>query len=770
MSCPCRITVYLWLLLLSSHINASTFLNELPKSYPKGRLLPPITKAKAFTRKYYGPYYNDPYNWVRSEGLKSKNVIRLIRNESIYAQRVLKESQPLRLRMFQQMVKASDNFIANIWYSGDYMYYSRQSADKQYPCYYRRSTREANASEVLILDFNKLKGKVGNVGDIKTSRKESWLAFTIDATGDEEYTLHLMDIDADKILPYTLENVDARFEWSATGNTILYTTFDSRTGAYCLLRHTVGNAQAEDKKLYCMKEESQTLYLKKLSNGQFFIITEVEVNSNEYYYMDATDDMADRLIPIKLPASMVLSEANQLASQRSSESPVTAKLVAVYRLASQYLFKLNLHIDDRMSAYFYICDIDELNNPHSCTRTLQSINADYNRKVLVFHGYVVVFDREKMTDTIKVYKLDANGRLWPNTQPSIIEFPVKGYSITGPSQIDFNSNKLVFEYSSLITPTITYVYDMATETLDKLHQNILPDYDESEYTTDIIYVNGAVNRHGKPIKIPITIAHRSNLERNQLNYAWLVGYGAYGIYIKTELSPSVASLLKHGFVYAIAHVRGGGELGMEWWHEGSRHNKENTFSDFKLAATGLVFDKYTRPELMVIEGTSAGGILMGTVINRWPDLAEVAILNAPFLSVLDVLMDLNSVPNDADHIELGDPQSSRYMLKYIRNYSPYDNIRLNAKHPNVLVFIGCNDPRVAYWDPIKWAVKLRANTIDSSDKPNPRTIVMDIKMNAGHFGSATLYQQFSESATKLAYAIDKLDKSRRALTISRTKK
>ncbi|KAI8053485.1 prolyl oligopeptidase family-domain-containing protein [Syncephalis plumigaleata] len=500
-----------------------------------------------------------------------------------------------------------------------------------------------------MLDVNTLGKAAGRIGSFKTAKNEEMLAFTVDSTGNERYTIYFKNLATMTMLDYTIENVNAQIEWSATGESILYTPVDAKGHAKRIMRHMVGDTRKKDVLVYGDREDITTVKFEKSSSGRYFFI-----------YGGQEKDF-------------------------KSWTPVLGEINSV----------------------------------------------DVN--TLVFREHLVLFEQAGNIQ-VKIFPF-TNGKLTPGIAPIPIKFPDASYSIDIPTQSVFDSHLVKFGYASLITPLTAFTYDVKSGKRGTITLNEFPGYVRGRYVTTMITAPTAPDANGSSQLIPITIAYRADLKRKDgRNPLWLTGYGSYGIAYTPSFKPEVISLLDRGFIFAIAHVRGGGELNLSWQLQGKQHRKKNSFSDFISVADKLVAEKYTSHDMMVIEGTSAGGMLIGAVLNERPDIAKVAILNVPFLDVLDTMMDPNNPTASTDNYEWGNPITSKEYYNTIKLYSPYDNIKPNKEYPNVLVLAGLNDRRVPYWDPAKWVAKLRAttNARNSNGRKDPRTIVMLADKDAGH--------------------------------------
>ncbi|KAI8047375.1 prolyl oligopeptidase family-domain-containing protein [Syncephalis plumigaleata] len=741
-------TILLGLAFLPSFISGGdSSLEASLKSTTQGIPQVPVARTKPFQHKYYNDIINDPYQWIKDDGLKSNDVQQFLRNEASYSQQVLESSRSLRDNIFKRKSALSRDLITDKWQYGSYTYYTRKVADKPYSIYYRRSTSVPNAAEEMILDVNALGTKAGAIREIKANIQGTLIAFTIDAKGDERHTLYFKDPKSSNLLPYEIRNVGMSIEWSGTGRSIFYTTIDKDAVDNGRARYTVGDPVTKFQQIYTKSGDVYTYEMSVASSRQYLFITEYTATASNTRYLDITTDSANTLAAIT--------------------PPMQGQISAVHHLGRQFLFAMSLEARGREYNVYYACDFDKRTRQfQACGQVLNGVGF-YYMKFIVFQNHFVTIESATLTPKINVYDLN-NGRLLPNTAPHVINLSGDSYAVTLPFQWTYESDVLQFTYSTVVKPPTLYTYPMKTKIPVTSYLSPLPQYKEEDYATKVIMAGGIARRYRTVTPVPVTIAYKKSLMKGDgTNFAWLTGYGAYGQAYPVGFSSSTIPLLDQGFVYAIAHVRGGNEQGPTWRSEGMRLNKKNTFNDFIQAADALVSLKYTRHELLAISGSSAGGMMVGAVINERPDIAKVAILDVPFLNVLDTMMDPKNINADDDNYEWGTPLNDRSAYDAIKSYSPYDNLKVDVKYPNILVIAGIHDPRVPYWDPSKWVAKMRAiNAKNSRQDTDPSTVVMMIDEDAGHFGNGNNNKHTLEISTQIAYAMDKLQKSARYLAMS----
>ncbi|MFA5729546.1 MAG: prolyl oligopeptidase family serine peptidase, partial [Candidatus Neomarinimicrobiota bacterium] len=355
----------------------------------------------------------------------------------------------------------------------------------------------------------------------------------------------------------------------------------------------------------------------------------------------------------------------------------------------------------------------------------------------LFRDHLVVYERENGLEKIRVENLKSSAIHY-------VDFPEPVYTLDGDNNPDFNTTVLRFRYTSLVTPRSVYDYDLDKKTRElKKQDEVLGGYDQALYRSERIF---ATAEDG--VKVPISLVYKKGIVKDGSHPLYLYGYGAYGYPSEARFSSLRLSLLDRGFIYAIAHVRGGGEMGRPWYEDGKLLRKRNTFTDFIACAEMLINEKYTAPDNLVINGGSAGGLLMGVVANMRPDLFKVVVAEVPFVDLINTMLDRTIPLTEIEWEEWGNPNTEKYYA-YMKSYSPYDNVEIK-NYPHLLITAGLNDPRVAYWEPAKWAARLRALKTDEN------VLLLKTDMGKGHFSATGRYDYLKEVAFEYAFVFDKL--------------
>ncbi|KAI8047997.1 prolyl oligopeptidase [Syncephalis plumigaleata] len=692
----------------------------------------PVAKTKPFQHKYHGEVIDDPYQWIKDEGRNSTDVKEYLNAEKVYAQQVLAKDQQLKDQIRNEMVKIrGQSPTAFSQYSGNYHYYSkRQPATKSF-VYYRKKIDVANAPEELILDPSTLPEGSRGVVDTRSNSDHTLFAFTTYNPTSGKHNLIIKNLNSKQILPDKIENTDSMIEWSGTGKSILYTANDPN-GAR-LMRHTIGTPVDKDSAIHTGQKGFYISVKKSSSNRYFFITISKENVEPQYFYLDATNDTASKMVPIPVTLS-------------------PGSYLELHHLNKQFL--LVVASKSTMKKTAYVCDIDKINDKSAHKPILENVKLK-TTSIATFRNHIAIFDEVVVPQQVTIYDYDSEGRLQPNAKSHNIEFPAKSYKAAYRGVADYNSNTIIFEYSSLITPPTTYSYNMATKKATKTYVNPVTDYNESNYVTELIYAKGKPDSKGNQPNIPITIAYKRGMQKNGANPAWVLGDDGGAPMFEVDFRAEFVSLLNRGFVCVVVHARRTEDPDLIASNIFTAINdRQALIDDFMSATNTLVSEKYTSRNLMVVEGISDGAAIVGAALNKQPDIAKVAVLYRPYLNVLNRMMEQSANAGSGYVLKGNNPAKSMDDYKAIKSYSPYENIKPNVAYPNIAVINYSDDIFTPYWDGAKWVAKLRATAArNAKSNTDPRTIVMleqdDKKQDDSHL---------DQDAAKIAYAIGKLGK------------
>ncbi|MDT4980365.1 MAG: oligopeptidase, partial [Pseudonocardiales bacterium] len=686
----------------------------------------PMAARKPIERVHHGDTFVDDYEWLRDKS--DPEVIAYLRAENEYAESCTAHLQPLQDDIFAEISARTKQTDLSVPYRrGRYWYYSRTVEGQQYQIHCRVPIVDdeppaVDAGEIdgeeIILDGNLVAGDSAffALGTVDVSPDGRYLAYSVDLSGDERFTLRIRDLASGEDLPDEIPGVFYNSAWSADNSVLFYLTVDETWRPDRAWRHVLGTAAQED----------------------VVVLSEPD----ERFWIDVALSRNERAIQISL-ASTMTSEVWLIDSARPLSEPV---VVAARRDGVEYSVEhagdqlLIVHNDGAENFALASAPLDETGHqnwrtliPGSDTRRLVSVDA--------FAEHVVLFERaEGLTQLSIMPRRDLDFGA-----PVAIEFDEPLFTVSPGNNADWDATSYRLRYSSLVTPDTVYDYDVASGSLLlRKRQPVLGDVDLSAYRQ---HREWATATDGT--KIPLSIVSRANVTPNGDAPVVLYGYGAYEHSIDPIFAIDRLSLLDRGVVYVIAHIRGGGEMGRRWYEEGKLQAKRNTFTDFIAAADHLVTTGWTRPKRIVALGGSAGGLLMGAVANLAPEKFGGILARVPFVDPLTSVLDPSLPLTVIEWEEWGNPLADAEAYAYLKSYSPYENVRDTA-YPPILAQTSLNDTRVLFVEPAKWIAKLRATVVDSS-----RMLLMT-EMDAGHGGRSGRYDAWRESAFRFAWALDTL--------------
>ncbi|WP_224368698.1 S9 family peptidase [Hyalangium versicolor] len=674
---------------------------------------PPVAKRVPHPVTLHGDTREDDYFWLREK--ERPEVRAYLEAEAAYTAQAMKPTEALQQKLYDEMLGRIQQTDLDVPYRKDgFYYYTRTEEGKQYPIFCRKKG-SLDAPEEVLLDANALSEgyKFFRVGTFKVSDDSNLLAYAVDTTGYRQFTLYVKDLRTGKLGPEKVEKtVGSNAAWAADNRTFFYVTEDSAKRPYRLWRHTVGTDGKNDTLVYEEKDEHFTIRVDRTLSRDYLTVESHSSTTTEV-----------RLLPARQP---------------------TAALQVVEPRQQDHEYSVDHHGDQ-----LYILTNSGGRNFRLVTAPVKAPSRK-NWKELIAHrpqvmlegvtlfkNYLVVFERDTGLQRISVTDLKTRAS-------HLVTFPEKSYTVFPDANMEFDTPLLRFQYASLITPRSVFDYDMASRERKLLKQDpVLGGYDASRYETERLLVPA---KDG--VQVPVSLVYRKGLKKDGSAPLFLKGYGAYGFPSFVYFDSGQLSLLDRGVTVAIAHIRGGGDLGKPWHDDGRMKHKMNTFTDFIAVAEGLISQGYTSKERLAINGGSAGGLLMGAVTNMRPDLFKVVLAQVPFVDVINTMNDTSLPLTVGEFEEWGNPQV-KDEYEYIRQYSPYDNVTAKA-YPTLLVKTSLNDSQVGYWEPAKWVAKLRAVKTDK----NP--LLFQINMNAGHGGSSGRYDYLHERAFDYAFLLTQL--------------
>ncbi|MEZ4660340.1 MAG: S9 family peptidase [Caldilineaceae bacterium] len=673
---------------------------------------PPLAERRPHTMRTHDDVRVDDYFWLRERD--NPDVLAYLSAENDYTQAVMAHTGELQKQLFAEMRgRIQETDLSVPVKHGDYFYYTRMEEGKQYAIHCRKRGSLDGAEEILLDENALAEGQEYlRVGVFEPSPDHNLLAYSVNFSGNERYTLHVKDLRSGQLLADAIPNVFYSVEWANDNATLFYTTQDDAWRPYKLLRHRLGDDPANDALIFHEPNDSFWLGLYKSKSQRYLFFGAGNMTTSEVYF-----------IPADAPAA-------------------TPTLIHPRQRGLEYSVE---HHDER----FLIVTNDQAVNFRVMEAPVDA-PGKANWRELVPHRPNVKIDRlEPFRDHLVLHvREDGLKQLYvtelASSETHAIEFPEATYNVWGHANPDFDGALLRFTYASLVMPDTVYDYDMRTRNrVLKKQKEVLGDYDPALYTTDRFFATAADGT-----RVPISLVRRKDAPTDRPGPLLLNGYGSYGASSDPNFNANRISLLDRGMAFAIAHIRGGGEMGRPWYENGKFLHKKNTFTDFVACAQHLVDHGYTTPGQLAATGRSAGGLLMGAITNLRPDLFKVIIAGVPFVDVISTMLDTSIPLTAVEYEEWGNPNDPQFYV-YMKSYSPYDNVAAKA-YPHILATAGLNDPRVQYWEPAKWVAKLRTL------KTNDNRLLLKTNMGAGHGGASGRFDYLEEVAFEYAFLLDLL--------------
>ena len=669
---------------------------------------PPMAKKIPKELNIHGVTLVDNFFWLREKA--NPEVTAYLEAENNFTESVMKPTEALQGALYKEMIshiKETDEAFP--YREGDYFYYSRTVKGLQYPIYARKRG-SVDSKEEVTLDLNELaKGlKFLGLGAYSVSDDGNYLAYSTDTTGYRQYTLQIKDLRTGQVLPEKIERVGSVM-WSTDNKTVFYSTEDAVTKrSDKFFRHSIGSPNSD--LVYEDKDELFDVFGGRTRDKAMIFIVSGSKTSTEYRYIPADKPTeAPRIVlPREADHEYSVDHRGNLFYIRTNQGAKNFRLVTAPVSDPQ---KMNWK---EIIAHRPAVKLDDID---------------------LFANHLVVSELENGLQHIDVIDLKSN-------KSHRIDFPEPVYTAFVSTNREFNTRTLRFGYQSLVTPSSVFDYNMDDKTRVLKKQTEIPGgFDKANYQSERVFATASDGT-----KIPISLVYRRGIKMDGRNPLLLYGYGSYGISINPSFSSNRLSLLDRGVVYAIAHIRGGGELGEPWRDAGRMMTKRNTFTDFIASAEHLIKQKYTSNDRLIIQGGSAGGLLMGAVVNMRPDLFKAAVAQVPFVDVLNTMLDASLPLTTSEYIEWGNP-NEKAAFEYMKTYSPYDNIKAQ-NYPAMLIKVSLNDSQVPYWEGAKFAAKLRMTKTDNN------LLLLKTNMGAGHGGSSGRYDALKEIAFDYSFMLN----------------
>jgi len=674
---------------------------------------PPMTEKKPKSTNIHGETLVDNYFWLREKS--NPAVMEHLKAEEAYTDGVMKPTEALQQALYNEMLSHIKETDTNVPYRQDgYYYYVRTEKGKQYPIFCRKRGN-LEAQETILIDLNELAvgQKFMAVGSFQPSDDGNLLAYSTDNTGYRQYTLQIKDLRTGKLFPEKIERVDD-MAWSTDGKTIFYVTEDPVTKRNDkLFRHVLGTDKYE--LIYEEKDELFDIGVGRSRDKAVIFLGAESKTSTEFRFIPANDPGAEwkTIIPREALHEYDVDHRGDLFYIRSNKGAKNFRVVTAP-----------------------VSDPSEKNwkefVPYRPAVKIESVD--------LFQDYAVLSEWENGLQQLEV--IDFN-----SSQHHRIEFPEPVYATFITNNREFDTSVVRYNYQSLVTPPSVFDYDMKTHKATLKKQNEVPGgFDKANYKSERLFATASDGT-----KIPMSVVYRRGVKLDGSAPLLLYGYGSYGFSIAPTFSATRLALLDRGVIFVIGHIRGGGELGEEWREQGRMMKKMNTFTDFIACAEHLINNKYTSKDRLVIQGGSAGGLLMGAVTNMRPDLFKAVVAQVPFVDVINTMLDASLPLTTSEYIEWGNP-NEKPAYDYMKQYSPYDNVR-KADYPAMLVKVSVNDSQVPYWEGSKLVAKLRELKTDH------HPLLLKVNFGAGHGGSSGRYDALHETAFDYAFMLWQMGKN-----------
>jgi len=695
----------------SSFISFLIFVSAIFLSQNKifAQLAPPVAEKQPKLTTIHGETRQDDYFWLREK--TNPKVKEYLDAENAYAEQILAPTKPLQEALYNEMLSRIKETDLSVPYRrGDYFYYTRTEQGKQYAIYCRKKG-SLDAPEEITLDLNKMaEGKVFmGLGAYSVSDDGNLLAYSTDTTGFRVYNLNVKDLRTGLLLRDEASDVGS-VVWAKDNQTLFYTTKDHAKRPYRLYRHTLG--APSDDLIYEEKDEMFSVYAWRTRSKAFIMMYLGSLTTTEVRYIPSDQPLAEwKIVAPRLhDREYDVDHHGDLFYLRVNDTGRNFRLVSA---------PISNPAKENWQEII----------PHRSEVMLEGMD--------FFANHYVVYERRNGLPEIRITDI-AGGK------SHNIKFPEPVYAAFPSTNEEWNATSLRYNYQSLVTPSSIFDWDMNAQKSTLLKQTeVLGGYDPTQYVSERLYASAKDSA-----RIPISLVYKKGMKKNGHAPLLLTGYGAYGASSSVNFSSNRLSLLNRGFVVAIAHIRGGGEMGKTWHDQGRMMHKMNTFTDFIAAGEFLIEQQYTAKDRLIIEGGSAGGLLMGAVTNMRPDLFKAVVSHVPFVDVINTMLDASLPLTVGEYEEWGNP-NKKEEYDYLKQYCPYTNLAAKD-YPALLVKTSFNDSQVMYWEPAKYVAKMRSLKTDK----NPLLFV--INMGAGHGGASGRYDRLREIALDYAFMLEQM--------------
>ena len=675
---------------------------------------PPVAAIRPHAMTMHGHTRIDNYYWLNER--ENPEVLAYLEAENQYADACLKHTEPLQEQLFKEItgrIKQDDNSVPIK--IRDYYHYTRFEEGKEYPIYCRKK-HSLDAPEEVMLDGNQLaEGHAFfEIGEISLSEDDRLLAYSVDTVSRRIYTVFVKDLVTGELVGQPIVNTSGNLVWASDNKTLFYGVKDESLRPYQIMRHRLGTDPADDELVYEESDETFVCYISKTKSRKYLIINSESTLSSECRILESD----------KPDGQFRVFQARQ-----------ADMLYGVDHYKEHFYIQTNA---DGARNYKIMRTSVELTEKEHWTEVVAHREQVMIEGFSIFDKFFVIEEREGGLVNIRVMT-------WDGATDYYIDFGEPAYTAGVGGNPDFDATTLRYVYTSMTTPSSVFEFDMVNRTKTLLkQQEVVGGYNPTDYVTERLM---APSHDG--VLVPVSVVYKKGMAMDGNHPLVLYGYGSYGSSMDAYFSVARLSLLDRGFVWAIAHIRGGEEMGRQWYENGKMLNKKNTFLDFIACAEYLINKGYTSADRMFAMGGSAGGLLVGAVVNMRPDLWKGVIAQVPFVDVVTTMLDESIPLTTGEYDEWGNPNEKQY-YDYMLSYSPYDNVEAKD-YPAMLITTGLHDSQVQYWEPAKWAAKLRAMKTDK----NP--LYLKTEMDYGHGGASGRFEGYKEVVLEYAFMLDVLE-------------
>ncbi|WP_396172335.1 S9 family peptidase [Flavobacterium sp.] len=676
-------------------------------------IMPPVAAKKDTVLEKHGDKRVDPYFWLNNR--ENPEVINYLKAENEYYQKMTAHTKDFQKELFEEMkgrIKEDDESVPYL-YNG-YYYNTRFEKGKEYPIYSRKKG-SLTAPEEILFDCNELaKGHAYfKLVGLNVSLDNKWVSFATDYVGRRIYTLQIKNLETGAIQPEKIENVTGNCVWANDNKTLFYTTQDAQTlRSDKVFKHVLGQDVSKDVMVYFEKDETFNIGVMKTKSKKFLVIGCSSTLTSEYLYLNA----------------------------ETPEAP--------FKVFQKRVRGLEYNISHYGSDFYIVTNKDKATN-FKVMKTPETATSKENWKDLIPHDEKVLIEGIEIFKDFLVVEERSNGlnkikiMPWSGKGDYYLPFEIETYSAEVGTNVDFDTDILRYGYQSLATPYSVIDFNMKTKTkeIKKEFEVLGGKFDKNNYKEERVWATAVDGT-----QVPISLVYRKELKKDGSNPLLQYAYGSYGNSLDPQFDSTILSLLDRGFIYAIAHIRGGEDMGRQWYEDGKLLKKKNTFTDYIDCSKFLIQQKYTSKDHLYAQGGSAGGLLMGAVVNMAPELYNGVIAQVPFVDVITTMLDETIPLTTGEYDEWGNPNDKKY-YDYMKSYSPYDNVKAQD-YPTMLVTTGLHDSQVQYWEPAKWVAKLRTMKTDNN------LLFLDTNMDAGHGGASGRFESLKELAKEFSFLLD----------------